>query len=193
MKSLYELFKKGEGVAYRGRLLFEIQTILGEIPTEPCIDLKNTEIVRVEPFLHRKKYKLHAAFLDAIMIHDIDKPIEFEVSIGNYGNKLDENVPPSSSTTPPSNPVFDGCSYYFLPWGDVKPCMQIVSYWEDISYRLEALNQIKRLKKYVETSISNIKQRLEMMGENISVNSPDMSQLAVNILKMIETIKAKAS
>lgn len=143
---------KGEGVAYRGRILFEIQTILGELPLEAVSDIKHTEVLRIEPFLHRKKYKLHAAFLDATMVSQIDKPVEFEVSIGNYGNKLDENVPPSSSTTSPCNPVFDGCSYYFLPWGPIKPCIQISSYWEDISYRLEAMNHIKKLRIFIVSS-----------------------------------------
>jgi hypothetical protein len=119
------------------------------MPTEAMSDIKSTEIARIEPFLHRKKYKLNAAFLDATMISVIEKPIEFEVSIGVFGNKLDENVPPSSSTTPPCNAVFDGCSYYFLPWGDIKPCMQIVSFWEDVTYRIETINQIKRLKSFI--------------------------------------------
>ncbi len=131
--------------------MFELQTHLGELPAEPITDLKHSEVLKVEPFLHRKKYKLHAAFYEATMISEIDKPIEFEVSIGNYGNKLDENVPPSSSTTPPCNAIFDGTAYYFLPWANVKPCMQIVSYWEDISYRLETLNQIKRFRKFIVT------------------------------------------
>ena len=75
-------------MAYRGRLLIELQTILGESPTEVLADIKNTELVRVEPMLHRKKYKLHAAFLDATMISETDKPIEFEVSIGTYLKKM---------------------------------------------------------------------------------------------------------
>lgn len=77
---------QGEGVAYRGRVLFEVQTILGELPTEPIADIKSAEIARIEPFLHRKKFKLNAAFLDATMISMIEKPIEFEVSIGNKPN-----------------------------------------------------------------------------------------------------------
>ena len=182
---------KGEGVSYRGRILLELQTIIGELPTESVNDIKSIELARVEPFLHRKKYKLHAAFLDAIMIHEIEKPIEFEVSIGNYGNKLDENLPPSSSTTPPSNAVFDGCSYYFLPWGNIKPCMQIVSYWENVSYRLESLNQIKKIKKYVDSCINYIKKEIAFMG--INQNTEVMSNLAVRALKMIEKIKHKAS
>ena len=74
--------KKGEGVAYRGRLLFEVQTILGELPTEALSDIKSAELARVEPHMRRNNYKLHAAFLDATMISEIEKPIEFEVSIG---------------------------------------------------------------------------------------------------------------
>jgi len=78
------LIAQGEGVAYRGRILFEIQTILGELPTEPISNLKHSEVLRIEPLLHRKKYKLHAFFLDAAMVSEIDKSIEFEVSIGKH-------------------------------------------------------------------------------------------------------------
>ena len=182
---------KGEGVAYRGRILLELQTLLGEIPNEVVTEIKHTEVLRIEPFLHRKKYKLHAAFFDAIMIYEKEKPVEFEVSIGNYGNKLDENLPPSSSTTPPSNAIFDGCSYYFLPWGNVKPCMQIVSYWEDISYRLETVNKIKKLKLLVFICLANIKKKIALIGPH--QNTDEFGKLAVATLKMIEKIKLKAS
>jgi len=74
------------------------------------------------------------------MISEIDSAVEFEVSIGNYGNKLDELLPPSVSTTQPTNAVFDGCHYYFLPWGDSKPCVTVDCQWEDVTFRLEALN-----------------------------------------------------
>ena len=64
---------------------------------------------------------------------------------GNYGNKLDENIPPSASTTQPTNAVFDGCKYYFLPWGGTKPCVVVDCSFEDVSWRLEALNVILRI------------------------------------------------
>ena len=64
--------------------------------------------------------------------------------IGNYGNKLDTNTPAQSSTTPPTNPVFDGTKYYFLPWMDQpqKPCCVVDSWWEDCTYRIESANII---------------------------------------------------
>lgn len=64
---------------------------------------------------------------------------------GNYGNTLDTSVPPSSSTTNPTNAVFDGCHYYYLPWSDSKPCVSVDSHWEDIAFRFEPLNILTRM------------------------------------------------
>lgn len=36
----------------------------------------------LQKFMRRRKYKLHAAFLNATMVSAIDAPVEFEVSIG---------------------------------------------------------------------------------------------------------------
>jgi hypothetical protein len=41
--------------------------------------------------------------------------------------------------------VFDGTFYYFLPWGNSKPCTVVESHWEDICFRLEALNMIQKI------------------------------------------------
>ena len=93
-----------------------------------------------QPFLRRRRYKLYGAFFSATMIHPIDAPVEFEISIGNYGNKLDTNTPAQSSTTPPSNPLYDGKNYYYLPWFEQKPCIVVDSQWEDCSYRVTSMN-----------------------------------------------------
>lgn len=79
------------------------------------------------------------------MIHPIDTPIEFEVSIGNYGNKLDENTLAQSSTTPPSNPLYDGKYYHYLPWFEQKPCIVVNSQWEDCTYRIVSMNILHNL------------------------------------------------
>lgn len=69
----------------------------------------------------------------------------FYLFSGNYGNKLDENTAPCPSTTQPTNAVFDGCHYYFLPWSGTKPCVVVESSWEDISFRLEGLNLLLKI------------------------------------------------
>ncbi|VEL39368.1 unnamed protein product [Protopolystoma xenopodis] len=95
--------------------------------------------------MRRRKYLLHCAFHSATLIGETDGPVEFEVSIGNYGNKLDGSVKPSSSTTQPTNAVYDGTYYHFLPWSESKPCTVVESHWEDISYRLGAVNMLLKM------------------------------------------------
>ncbi|XP_059157039.1 myoferlin-like isoform X3 [Physella acuta] len=173
---------KGEGVAYRGRALVELVTNLGELPDVPVEDISADDRLRVQKFMRRRKYRVHAAFLSAGMISSahVDAPVEFEISIGNYGNKLDENIPPSASTTQPTNPVFDGCHYYFLPWGNTKPCVVVDCSWEDISFRLESLNillnTIERLTSNLERVRIGIKAKLPI---------PELAQLLISMLDQL--------
>uniref|UniRef100_A0A8B9ZGF3 Dysferlin n=1 Tax=Anas platyrhynchos TaxID=8839 RepID=A0A8B9ZGF3_ANAPL len=131
---------KGEGVAYRGRVLVELETRLVEHVEQKVEDISADDILRVEKYLRRRKYSLFAAFYSATMLQDVDDAIQFEVSIGNYGNKFDNTCLPLASTTQYSRAVFDGCQYYYLPWGNVKPVVVLSSYWEDISARTDAQN-----------------------------------------------------
>uniref|UniRef100_A0A803VMJ0 Dysferlin n=1 Tax=Ficedula albicollis TaxID=59894 RepID=A0A803VMJ0_FICAL len=131
---------KGEGVAYRGRILVELETKLVEHMEQKVEEIPADDILRVEKYLRRRKYSLFAAFYSATMLQGVDGAIQFEVSIGNYGNKFDTTCLPLASTTQYSRAVFDGCHYYYLPWGNVKPVVVLSSYWEDIGHRLDAQN-----------------------------------------------------
>ncbi|KAF8570721.1 hypothetical protein P879_06268 [Paragonimus westermani] len=156
---------KAEGAAYRGRVLVELRT---ELLNEPVPDeVKPIDADKVaQKLLRRRKYRLHAAFISATQIPgEKNKPIEFEVSIGNYGNKLDDSVPPCASTTPPSNPVYDGRAYSYLPWGDEKPCAVIDSQWEDISYRLNAINMFKKIGEKLCVNMAKIKMAVAAKAE----------------------------
>uniref|UniRef100_A0A8C4YRR6 Dysferlin n=1 Tax=Gopherus evgoodei TaxID=1825980 RepID=A0A8C4YRR6_9SAUR len=135
---------KGEGVAFRGRLLMELETKLVEHIEQKLEDIPPDDILRVEKHLRRRKYCLFAAFYSASMLQDVDAAIQFEVSIGNYGNKFDNTCLPLASTTQYSGAVFDGCQYYYLPWGNVKPVVVLSSYWEDISHRTDMQNLLQR-------------------------------------------------
>uniref|UniRef100_A0A8D0UW43 Dysferlin n=1 Tax=Sus scrofa TaxID=9823 RepID=A0A8D0UW43_PIG len=162
---------KGEGVAYRGRLLLSLETKLVEHSEQKVEDLPADDILRVEKYLRRRKYSLFAAFYSATMLQDVDDAIQFEVSIGNYGNKFDTTCLPLASTTQYSRAVFDGCHYYYLPWGNVKPVVVLSSYWEDISHRVEAQNQLLRIADRLEAGLEQVHLALRAQCSTEDVDS----------------------
>ncbi|KAB7494930.1 Dysferlin [Armadillidium nasatum] len=94
-------------------------------------------------------------------LKEANRSLEIEVSIGNFGNKLEQSILPSPSSTHPSNPVFDGCRYYFLPWGDSSPLIMVQCQWEDITYRLMASNAISKIVKETRKNLRSIKQSMK--------------------------------
>lgn len=158
---------KGEGVAYRGRLLVQLESKLGEEIEKELEVMKPDELIRVQPYLSRSKYKLFACFYEATMVFDVDGPVEFEVSIGNYGNMMDESTAPSN--TPPCNAVYDGCNYYYLPWSGDKPCVCVESYWEKIAFRLEPLNALIRI-------IERLKSKIAEVAYMIATKQPEVDR-----------------
>ncbi|XP_064806910.1 myoferlin-like isoform X1 [Oncorhynchus masou masou] len=150
-------YGKGEGVAYRGRILVELSTKL-EGKLDKTVDaIPSDDILVAQKYQRRRKYCLCAVFHSASMLQEPGEPIQFEVSIGNYGNKLDTTCKPLSSTTQYSCAVFDGNHYYYLPWADTKPVVVITSFWEDISHRLDAVNIILYISERLQSNITAMK------------------------------------
>ncbi|KXJ28698.1 Myoferlin [Exaiptasia diaphana] len=168
----------GEGVAYRGRALVELETkVTGEMETG-VEEIEDDDVVLIQSCLRRRKFKLFGCFLEATMIACKDIPIQFEISIGNYGNRLDSSVAPSSSSTPSSNAVFDGSYYYYLPWGSKKPCCSVDSHWEDMLFRLYSMNILLDLCERVEGKIERIK-----IGMKENLSKPEIASLIMGLLE----------
>ncbi|XP_056153667.1 myoferlin-like isoform X2 [Lampris incognitus] len=146
-----------EGVAYRGRVLVELSTKLEGKADKTVDSISSDDILVAQKYQRRRKYCLCAVFHSASMIQEPGEPIQFEVSIGNYGNKLDTTCKPLASTTQYSCAVFDGNHYYYLPWADTKPVVVVTSFWEDISHRLDTVNIILYITHRLQTNLEEFK------------------------------------
>ncbi|KAI4889280.1 hypothetical protein NFI96_010829, partial [Prochilodus magdalenae] len=159
----------GEGAAYRGRMLIELSTKLDGKADMDVEAIPNDDILVVQKYQRRRKYCLCAVFHSATMIQEPGEPIQFEVSIGNYGNKLDTTCIPLASTTQYSCAVFDvtlqfaptGNLYYYLPWADTKPVVAITSFWEDISHRLDSVNILLYIANRLQEGITELKNAVQ--------------------------------
>ncbi|XP_057593481.1 myoferlin isoform X3 [Hippopotamus amphibius kiboko] len=172
---------KGEGVAYRGRVLVELSTLLEKTPPDKKLEpISNDDLLVVEKYQRRRKYSLSAVFHSATMLQDVGEAIQFEVSIGNYGNKFDTTCKPLASTTQYSRAVFDGNYYYYLPWAHTKPVVTLTSYWEDISHRLDAVNTLLVMAGRLQLNIEALKSGIR---GKIPAN-----QLAEMWLKLIDEV-----
>ncbi|XP_007431826.1 myoferlin isoform X1 [Python bivittatus] len=174
-------YGKGEGVSYRGRILVELSTLLDSKSRSNKIEtIPSDDVLIVEKYQRRRKYSLCAVFHSATMLQDIGEPIQFEVSIGNYGNKFDTTCKPLASTTQYSRAIFDGNYYYYLPWSNTKPVVTLTSYWEDISHRLDPLNLILVMVEKLQANLTALKSGIQAkMAEN---------QLAEIWLKLIDEL-----
>ncbi|XP_024881711.1 otoferlin-like isoform X2 [Temnothorax curvispinosus] len=181
----------GEGISYRARLLIAIRTEItdnvemapSEVEVEPTVPVNETAYARNEEFF------LYATIMDATMIDKKlgDKPMYFEISIGNAGNALDghnesfkmyetgsksgtsgeeedlQEVLAGSwqSTTPASKPMTHDKIYYFLPYWDDKPCLHVRSIWPDYRRRMYNSNIIGKIVDKLEEGLSEVQSHLE--------------------------------
>lgn len=83
----------GEGVSYRARLLIAIRTeITDNVEMAPSdVELESTLPVSETSYGKNEEFFLFSTIIDASMIEKKlgDKPVYFEISIGNAGNAID--------------------------------------------------------------------------------------------------------
>ncbi|XP_076068132.1 otoferlin-like isoform X2 [Oratosquilla oratoria] len=179
----------GEGIAYRGRILLSVRChITEQIDVAPSeVEVENTLPIQEGNYGKNEEFILFASIHEATMIERrvADKPVFFELSMGNAGNSLDgsssnrpssdeeseeESEGPDSvasetsmwqSTTPPMKPMTNDRIYYFLPYWDDKPCLYVRSSWQDHRRRLYNSNIIHRIAEKLEEGLSEVQNQLD--------------------------------
>ncbi|KAK3890490.1 hypothetical protein Pcinc_005570 [Petrolisthes cinctipes] len=130
------------GCAYRGSVLLALHTKIGSYPSARITPMDYNDFNKIRRFRRTRKFVVMCQLSGAWLLGAAGKPLEVEMSVGNFGNKLENTMLPSPSSTNPANPVFDGCKYYFLPWYGVEPFVTIHCDFEDVTHRLHAVNHI---------------------------------------------------
>ncbi|XP_038407049.1 fer-1-like protein 5 isoform X3 [Canis lupus familiaris] len=144
-----------DGLAYRGRVFLELFTHVSS-HQEFKRDL-SSQVTSVERHQNRKKYGLCVIFLSCTMMPDFKDLIQFEVSIGHYGNKMDLSYKPLVSTTQCSPVIYDGNIYHYVPWYNSKPVVAVTSFWEDSSFRMNCLNLLYFTRDRLKANLDTLK------------------------------------
>ncbi|KAB1256675.1 Fer-1-like protein 5 [Camelus dromedarius] len=149
-----------DGLAYRGRVFLELITHIKSHQDTRMKDLSH-DVISIEKHQNRQKYGLCVIFLSCTMMPNFKDLIQFEVSIGHYGNKMDLSYKPLVSTTQYSPVIYDDFSfgniYHYVPWYNTKPMVAVTSFWEDVSFRMNCLNLLQFTRDRLKANLDALK------------------------------------
>ncbi|XP_071050803.1 otoferlin-like [Onthophagus taurus] len=208
----------GEGVSYRARLLIAIRTeITDNIDIGPSeVDLEATQSINESAYGKNEEFFLFSTILSASMIDKklADKPVYFEVTIGNAGNAIDGNneskmnksdsdsdelesiITDASwqSTTTPTKPMTHDKIYYFLPYWDNKPCMHVRSVWPDHRRRMYNSNIISKIADKLEEGLNEVHAMMECERSEAELQLKQvLEELSVGCAKYVTISKGSTT
>ncbi|XP_075300808.1 fer-1-like protein 5 [Opisthocomus hoazin] len=155
------------GVAYRGRVLLELSTLMGTPDRRQRDVIDPEDISRVQNQLPRRQFGLCGVFYSATMVPAGPELLRFELSLGNHGDTGDVTCKPVASVTPHGCPLFDGNRYHYLPWYGDKPVVAVTSSWEDAGHRWDALNLLRAICRNLERNVEELRGARGDAGGNI--------------------------
>ncbi|XP_076375559.1 otoferlin [Megalopta genalis] len=185
---------------YRGRVLLSLKTEMDDPEASTGI---GTETEPTAPIIENRlweteEYVLLAILYDASMIDRRKfrlKPISFEISLGNAGNRqfahsqcsednYDGNRMPErrpdfeSGTVPRLTGSLDG-KYNYLPLGSRKPCLYVKSWWPDLEWRMHNSNSLGRVADF-------LGQKLETLGGMAALEDPEAYKLYNETIRSLQ-------
>ncbi|CAQ35045.1 C2 domain-containing protein [Caenorhabditis elegans] len=83
-------------------------------------------------------------------------PVCIMMSIGSFGSTSNEFRSCNSSTLP-AEPNWDGCKYFTMPWGNLRPVAEVNAPWEVIEHRIEMSNVLMKMTNMLDTMIWEVR------------------------------------
>ncbi|XP_065652286.1 otoferlin isoform X6 [Hydra vulgaris] len=189
-----------EGIDYRGRILLSIHLEESELT-------KETKNVYVRPFQNhsravggiKKEFQLFCCIYEACMIDGktASKPIQFEINIGNYGNRADESILPFINQQQVKSDKFNiplttamaaeslDEEYYNMPYYEHKPCLHIQFTLEDHIRRLYLQNILHRFIINLEDALKETQDRFQInAGDRWECLRDALDEIVANCIKL---------
>ncbi len=168
---------------YHGRILVEINTLTGQTEADAkVVAVGSADVTRVQPQVRTVKHTLFCSFFAANMIAREFKSenVNFEISIGAYGNGLYGMTAPCASKTTAYMPMYDSSTYYCMPWGSMKPCCVIPCSWERYDYRIRASNYLEELGR-------RLAEESGVISRKIGARDDGGAEIASDIFHLLES------
>ncbi|XP_071807797.1 otoferlin-like isoform X5 [Asterias amurensis] len=181
----------GEGCMYRGRVLLSLKTEVqdGSLETGGIrVDVEPTLPISEGAAGRKDEYFFFASLFEANMIEKsvAEKPVSFEITIGNNGNLLDgrnlhakvtsvdsddeeqqliaapdaDDTSQSLSMIPPIQPLTTDKSYYYLPLDENKPCVYLRFTTEDHRRRLYNQNILLKIADKLDEGLAEVSEKI---------------------------------
>ncbi|PAV71549.1 hypothetical protein WR25_15087 [Diploscapter pachys] len=140
------MIDEGESSNYMGRCLVAVDCIeyLGDSSQRASLDYAS--IAAAKKFEPQHRYTAYVSFHTCNMINPIlsGENVAFLVSMGFYGSP-NASTKQNRSSTLAAMPDTDGCKYFAMPWGNMKPIADITCAFEDNDGRVGRSNAIMKM------------------------------------------------
>ncbi|PIC55735.1 hypothetical protein B9Z55_000886 [Caenorhabditis nigoni] len=149
-----------DGSRFIGRLFLAIDCVeyMGESAAQR-MHLDHSPIMEAEAIT--RSVEFYNAFCSMSALNMINPqfasdPICILMSIGPYGSISSETKTCSSSTLP-AEPNWDGCKYFAMPWGNLRPVAEVNGAFESIEYRIEMSNVLMKMTNMLDKMIWEVR------------------------------------
>ncbi|UMM11012.1 hypothetical protein L5515_000510 [Caenorhabditis briggsae] len=149
-----------DGSRFIGRLFLAIDCVeyMGESAAQR-MHLDHSPIIEAEAIT--RSVEFYSAFCSMSALNMINPqfasdPICILMSIGPYGSISSETKSCSSSTLP-AEPNWDGCKYFAMPWGNLRPVAEVNGAFESIEYRIEMSNVLMKMTNMLDKMIWEVR------------------------------------
>ncbi|CAL2029477.1 unnamed protein product [Caenorhabditis brenneri] len=189
-----------DGSKFVGRLFLAIDCVeyMGESAAQR-MHLDHSPILAAE-MIQKNPEEFHAfcsmSALNKINPQFASDPICVLMSIGPYGS-LSSDTKFCSSSTLPAEPNHDGCTYFAMPWGNLRPVSEVIGKFESIQNRIEMSNVLMKMTNMLDKMIWEVRRIGNGAIDHVASMGIDtlntLEQMAQSINKYLQSVRLEHS